>query len=91
MPDARAPHKNLQEMEDFALTGARMAVFCSSANGGPGLPRGVLLGSTRAAFVGFSKRAASVVERKGERLIFDSAILDFVHHDGFFQILKSRR
>ena len=49
-------------------------------------PLGVFfLAQREPRFVGFSKRAGSVVERKGERLIFESAILDFVHHDGFFQ------
>jgi hypothetical protein len=57
----------------------------------PGSPGVFFLAQREPRFVGFSKRAGSVVERKGERLIFDSAILDFVHHDGFFQILKSRR
>jgi hypothetical protein len=36
-------------------------------------------------FVGFNERAAFVVERAGERLIFDSAILDFVITTDFFQ------
>jgi hypothetical protein len=75
---ALATEKFFWKISDFALTNANLAIVCWSANGRSRVPRGVLLGSTRAAFVGFSKWAASVVESKRERLIFESAILDFV-------------
>ncbi len=46
------------------------------------VPSGVLLGSTRAAVCWISANGWRLSWSGAERLIFESAILDFVYHDG---------